>query len=212
MGQILYERPREKIMRYGAPHLTMSELIQAVIGTGSSSASAAKLARHITQLIKGGAIAYSELLEVKGVGVAKACQIMAAVELGVRVHAHVLQGSSTEQRLQPYFLAAHASKPGTVFCVWFDGAGREIDTKRYARKSSEHYSLTVRQILTDALAISARSIGVFCVIPGNKPITTVHMSFTKEVIDATRILPLQVEAIYGVYDGADKVERWDDAV
>jgi len=210
MGQVVYERPREKIMRYGAPHLTMGELVQAVIGAGSSSVSAAKLARHITHLLKSGTVTYPELLEVKGVGVAKACQIMAAIEIGIRVQAHTLQGESVGKRMQPYLLTAHTYKPGTVFCVWFDGAGREIDTKRYARKSGEHYSIIVRQVLVDALAVSAHSIGVFCVVTGSGVMTTTHMSFTKELIDATQVLPLRIEALYGVYSGTDKSERWDD--
>jgi len=86
------ERPREKLLKYGSENLTGCELLAILLRTGinnkSSSSSAMDLARSIflkyeslNELFNVSAV---ELAEIKGIGVAKASQILAALELGRR--------------------------------------------------------------------------------------------------------------------------------
>lgn len=78
----LYERPREKLRNKGAENLTYIELLQLVIGSGISSVSGAMLAREVQVLIlTHEVIRLPELLAIKGMGEAKACQILAVFEL-----------------------------------------------------------------------------------------------------------------------------------
>jgi DNA repair protein RadC len=84
------ERPREKMMLLGAHSLSNSELLAALIGTGTRSLSATDLADRILSMTPEGIGSLSEctpeeLARLSGVGFAKACRIIAAVELGRRL-------------------------------------------------------------------------------------------------------------------------------
>lgn len=84
------ERPREKLMKYGVRNLTDAELLAIILRTGTRNHTAISLAHHIVKNHRQG-IRYlytatiEELSEIKGVGVAKATQIKAAIELGRRL-------------------------------------------------------------------------------------------------------------------------------
>lgn len=84
------ERPREKMVLYGAGALSNAELLAILIRTGSRKKSALILANEILSYDKKG-IAFladcvpEELSIIQGIGSAKACQIVAAIELGKRI-------------------------------------------------------------------------------------------------------------------------------
>ncbi|GHU49847.1 UPF0758 protein [Clostridia bacterium] len=84
------ERPREKLQLLGAGNLSNAELLAVLLSTGTRELSAVALADMIIS-IDGSGISYltecslEELSGIKGVGIAKACRIAAAVELGKRI-------------------------------------------------------------------------------------------------------------------------------
>lgn len=84
------ERPREKLIRSGAGSLSNSELLAILIGSGTKEASAITLANRILALEEEGIsfLTYclpEELSGIPGMGMAKSCQIIAAIELGKRI-------------------------------------------------------------------------------------------------------------------------------
>lgn len=84
------ERPREKLSRYGQAQLTNTELIALLLGTGSRGLSAIGLAENLLALDETGLLYLSEcsveeLSEIKGMGLAKASRLLAAIELGSRI-------------------------------------------------------------------------------------------------------------------------------
>ncbi len=85
MEQFLYQRPRERLVQSGVTALSASELIQLVIGAGSARVSGAKLARQVAGLLGDGPVTYSTLVALNGLGPAKACQLLAALELSKRI-------------------------------------------------------------------------------------------------------------------------------
>lgn len=89
-GLPVEERPREKMMYQGKDSLSNSELLAILLRTGTREKSALELANDIISMNKDGILhledcSPEELSAVKGMGTAKACQIIAAVELGKRV-------------------------------------------------------------------------------------------------------------------------------
>lgn len=89
------ERPRERLMALGAKHLTTAELIAILLGTGQGKGklSAVGLGQYILQQLSQDQrdpmevlrdIKHQELINIHGVGPAKATTILAAVELGKR--------------------------------------------------------------------------------------------------------------------------------
>ncbi|HLF72099.1 MAG TPA: DNA repair protein RadC [Dehalococcoidia bacterium] len=85
------ERPRERLRDLGADSLSTAELLAIVLRTGSAQQSvlnmaASLLARHggIGGLAK---LSYSDLVREKGVGAAKAAELLATFQLGFRLKA-----------------------------------------------------------------------------------------------------------------------------
>lgn len=102
------QRPRERLMAYGAKNLTSAELLAILLGTGVSRGhklSAVNLGQYIlNELAQEGTTSAletlrlatpRELMTIPGVGAAKAATIVAALELGKRV----LQNRPVERTL-----------------------------------------------------------------------------------------------------------------
>ena len=79
------DRPREKLLNLGRANLSDAELVAIVLGSGTRNKSAVELAQEILQtcgnnLYQLGKMNLSELTKFKGVGEAKAVNIMAVRE------------------------------------------------------------------------------------------------------------------------------------
>ena len=83
------ERPRERLIRYGADVLSTAELLAILLRTGTEQYSALGLANHLLSTfgsLRGVASAtIEEMSQVHGIGPAKAAQIKAAIEFGRRL-------------------------------------------------------------------------------------------------------------------------------
>jgi len=93
------ERPRERLQSYGPGSLSTSELLAIILRTGTKSESAINLGSRLLAQFHGLAgiarASFTDLCAMHGLGVAKAAQIKASLELGKR-----LMVSSPEERPQ----------------------------------------------------------------------------------------------------------------
>lgn len=102
------DRPREKMVQRGRKHLSNSELLAILLGSGSTKESAVTLAKRILQkngnnLAELGKMSLKELQQFKGIGPAKSITIAAAMELGIRRQATpVLQKPKITQSSDAY--------------------------------------------------------------------------------------------------------------
>ncbi|MEI7884287.1 MAG: DNA repair protein RadC [Clostridia bacterium] len=86
----LDERPRERLYKLGTASLSNAELIAILLRTGRINKTALTLAQDI--LAKYGGVlklknaSVATLCEVEGIGLSKAAQVLAALELGRRAH------------------------------------------------------------------------------------------------------------------------------
>ena len=82
------ERPRERLKAYGAKHLSNTELIAILLRTGLPGENVLSLASRILSQLDGlaglGRSNFAELCDLRGLSEAKACQLLAALELGRR--------------------------------------------------------------------------------------------------------------------------------
>lgn len=82
-------RPRERLKGAGPAALSTAELLAIILGTGVREESAIQLAHRILLDPRGlrflAEAAFDELCQIKGIGLAKAAQIKAALELGKRL-------------------------------------------------------------------------------------------------------------------------------
>ncbi|TCZ75165.1 JAB domain-containing protein [Paenibacillus albiflavus] len=83
------ERPRERMLRYGSGVLSNAELLAILLRTGTVEESAIGLAHRVLTESSGlralGEMSTEQLMQIKGIGAAKALQIQAGVELGRRI-------------------------------------------------------------------------------------------------------------------------------
>ena len=83
------DRPREKLLLKGKSALSDAELIAIAIGSGTASLSAVEVARQILRAVgndlnKLAKLSVKDLVKFKGIGEAKAINIICALELGRR--------------------------------------------------------------------------------------------------------------------------------
>ena len=80
------DKPREKLIARGTSALELEELIAAIIGRGTAGYDAVKIGKLVGKIL----MTYTyettirDLLHIPGMGEAKACQILAALELARR--------------------------------------------------------------------------------------------------------------------------------
>ncbi|GGF06801.1 UPF0758 protein YsxA [Halobacillus andaensis] len=83
------DRPRERLVKHGAHHLSNQELLAILLGSGSKKESVTSLAQRILihfegiMLLKDATI--EELTAIKGIGSAKAVLLLSAIEFGRRL-------------------------------------------------------------------------------------------------------------------------------
>lgn len=83
------DRPREKLIAHGRSSLSNAEIIGILIGSGSTEKSAVQLSREVllsvdNDLDRLARLTIHDLMKFKGIGMAKAVTIAAALELGRR--------------------------------------------------------------------------------------------------------------------------------
>jgi DNA repair protein RadC len=83
------ERPRERLLRGGASVLSNQELIALMLGSGTKSESVLELSGRVIRHFDGLRLLKEatavELMEIRGIGEAKAVQLCAALEIGRRI-------------------------------------------------------------------------------------------------------------------------------
>lgn len=85
------ERPRERLRDHGAQALANSELLAILLRTGSAGKNVLQLADDLLNRHKGlgglARLSFSDLRHEKGVGEAKAAELIAAFQLAIRLNA-----------------------------------------------------------------------------------------------------------------------------
>lgn len=136
------ERPRERMMRYGAEALSHAELLAILLRTGTQRQSAVQLAGailkqcgNIRNLMD---MSIEEMTAIRGIGPAKALQLRAGIELGRRIARSRLGDAVTVR------------KPG-------DAAEYVMDELRYLKK--EHFVCLFLNTKNHIIAQETLSIG-----------------------------------------------------
>ncbi len=86
------DRPRERLLRQGAGTLSSAELLAIILGAGTRQENVLQLAARILAHTGGlhalARLTPAELTTIKGVGNARAAQVLAALELGQRLSSY----------------------------------------------------------------------------------------------------------------------------
>ena len=171
-----HDRPREKLERLGAGALGDNELLAIVLGHGRANASALDLANAM--LAAGGLralmrTAHGELRRVRGIGAARAAQVLAAIELGRRSFTRVDEDRpqlKTPKSVADYLLPQFGNRPVEQFGVL------SLDTKHRVLRASVLSIGTLdasivhpREVFREAMTAGAAALVLFHNHPSGDP-------------------------------------------
>lgn len=181
------DRPREKMKAKGAANLSNSELLAIIINNGSREKSAVELAKEILVLGKNnldelGKLSLKDLQKVKGIGMAKAVGICAALELGRRRHSAELHQKTTVKtsgEIALFLRTALKDYSHEVFAVLFlNRANKIISYKIISTGGLTGTIADPRVILKTAIQEEATAI----VLSHNHPSGNLRPSSADEVL------------------------------
>ncbi|MDD3111243.1 MAG: DNA repair protein RadC [Methanofollis liminatans] len=153
------DRPREKIAAKGAAALTERELIAAIIGRGVPGRDVLEIARDIEGVIAdSGVPAYADLVDVPGVGAAKACQIAAAFELARRRLTPKEIRISAPTDVLPLVRHLADRKQEYFICISLNGAGEVIGNREVTKGLINYSPVHPREVFADVLTDRATSV------------------------------------------------------
>ena len=156
-----YDRPREKLQKKGAAALTNAELLQILIGSGTAQASVTRIARKtLKHLAKyGSTISHDLLLEVTGLGPARASQIVAVFELASRYPMSNKQLTiDTSEKARGLLVELTLSQSPKLVYLTLDGAKRLIAKRSVRISESTHPSELLRGIFSNVVTDQAAGI------------------------------------------------------
>lgn len=174
------DRPREKLLKFGAAHLSDAEILAIFLRTGTQSQSAIELARHlITQF---GSLAEllsapkDVVLACHGIGPAKYAQILASLEMGTRYLDSQLrtgQALGRSQAVKDYISTQLRRESREVFAVLcLDNALNLLNYDILFTGGISSCSVCIKHVLRHALTHSASQL----IIAHNHPHTDAQPS------------------------------------
>lgn len=198
----IYERPRERLINNGVENLSNEDLLAIILKTGTKNFSSKMLATKI--LIKIGDIRnikdlnYQKLLEIKGIGQAKACVLLAAIELAKRINKEIpiinnlkVTNSKIIYTYYKDIIGNHLQEH--FYCVYLDNQKKVIKDKLLFIGTINQSIVHPREIFKEAYLISASSI--ICVHnhpSGNVIPSTEDLIITEKLVDVGDILGIKV--------------------
>ena len=167
--------PRERLASLGASALTGAELLAVLLGSGSSGKSVFDLARELSAhgLLSLAQTPAMTLARHPGLGLAKALRILAAFELGRRLHCE--EGPPRPRLDSPELVAAHltprhAAHASEVFGILaLDSKHRLLGEKIVATGGRHSVAVTPADVFQAALPYRPRSVVAFHNHPSGDP-------------------------------------------
>ncbi len=162
----LQERPRERLLAQGAGSLSDAELVAVCLRSGIRGKSAVDLARELIARFGGvaGLLAANlpDLVQVDGLGTAKAAQLAAVIELARRSLREELKAGSvltSPGAVRDYLRLALGARGHEVFLVLFlDAQHRVLSSAELFRGTLTQTSVYPREVVKAALAANAAAV------------------------------------------------------
>ncbi len=195
------DRPRERLAQLGAQALTTSELIAILIRVGVRGESAVSVGQSLLQRFDGLAglhrASFAELCQQRGVGRAKAAQIMAAVEIGRRItlaapeERPVIQSPADAAALVQYEMSALEQEHLRVLLL--DTRNRALDVVELYHGSLNSSLVRVGEVFKPAIRRNAAAILVVHNHPSGDPTPSPDdVAITRALVKAGRLLDIDV--------------------
>jgi len=191
------ERPREKLIKYGAEKLTNTELLAIILRTGKKGKNVLQLAENTLRHFGAEKLPYLQFEDFKnmpGLGPTKACEIIACFELGKRL----LKGKIAGLYLTPEDIwkelkdiRGHKKEHFVVF--FLDSRNQEIKREVVSVGSLNANLVHPREVFEPAVKnLAAQVILVHNHPSGDPEPSEDDLEINKRLVEAGKILGIEV--------------------
>ena len=190
------DKPREKLLKNGLNSLKNYELMAILIGTGVQGKDVIKLSKELIALLdtQFDTLSLEKLLNIHGLGRAKASQILSAIELSKRYlkqkkNTKISSSNDVYDELKPYY-----NKQQEYFlALYLDGANHLLDTKVISIGTLNQSLVHPREVFAYAVEKRCASIIVAHNHPSGilKP-SSEDISITQRLKESGKILGIEL--------------------
>jgi DNA repair protein RadC len=193
------ERPREKLAHLGAASLDNAELLALFLRTGVRGKSAIELGRDILQRFGSlhalGSAGLEALRDTPGLGLAKACQLAAAFELGARAareQSTSMPLDSPERLHEVYAPQLAWLGEERLVAALVDSRLNHLATVQVSSGTLTETSAHPREILRPAIVHKAFGFAILHNHPSGDPSpSAADIRFTKQVAGAAELVGIR---------------------
>ena len=155
-----HNRPREKLKERGASALTDEELVAAILGRGVEGQDLGTISRRVAKLIQKHKedLSVDHLTEVRGMGLAKAAQILSAFELARR---HLIKDAvkiTGAQDVMPLLADIADKKQEHFVCISLNGAHEVIKKRIVTIGLLDRSQVHPREVYADVISDRAAAV------------------------------------------------------
>jgi len=192
-----FDRPREKMEKYGPGKLSDAELLAILLRTGTKDLNVLKLSQKILQKFekeKFVDVSINDLKGIHGLGTVKSCEILACFELGRRM----LKGKKSSILLSPKDVWGRmedirGSKKEHFVVFYLDSRNQEIQREIISVGTLNESLVHPREVFESAIKNNASSIIIAHNHPsGDLEPSEADIEITKKLIHAGKILDIRI--------------------
>ncbi len=196
-----HDRPREKLAQLGAASLGDNELLAIVIGSGVRAMGALAVANAVLDQADGlhglARAGHEALRRMKGLGPARAAQVLAALELGRRSllrRPPIRAQLRTPHEVAAYLLPLYGGRPIEQFgLVMLDARHRVLRTAIVSSGAQDSTMVQPRDVFREAMTGGAIAIVVFHNHPSGDPApSSDDFALTDRLVEAGELVGIEV--------------------
>ncbi len=196
------ERPREKLLRLGAHALSDRELLAIILGTGTKELPVLELADRLIEAGRDGILFLAdcvpeELCSISGIGKAKACGIVASIELGKRIAKRPKDGryvvTYADQAAELIMEDMRYLRREIFLVILLSSKGEVISLEKVAEGDINTAAVKAREIFQTAVRRNAFSVILAHNHPSGDPEpSSADIATTNMLIEAGELLGIYV--------------------
>lgn len=198
------ERPRERLLRYGAEELSLAQLMAVILRTGGKNKTALELSREILNTFGGlrdiEDASMSELSSIAGMGPAKIAQLRSAFELGRRLimsetgrrssFPHFRDSRHVYEHYMPVFAGL---KKERFLCALLDSKNRVFRETVVSEGTLTASLVHPREVFRNAIKEAAASVIFVHNHPSGDPSPSADdLDITRRLMETGRIVGIRV--------------------
>ncbi len=196
------ERPRERLLREGIDALSLSELIAIVLGSGTQGKSVLKLSQEILERFGGLEqlldASVPELMQIKGIGRAKAIQLKAVFGIALKCRKSLPSQKNAITSARDAFNIAYAEIahiPQEVLLVILrDVKGCMIHLEQVSVGTLSQVLIHPREVFHPAVRHKASSLIIAHNHPSGDPTPSkADVELTRTLIEASHVMAIRLD-------------------